>query len=628
MNSRLLACALLLSSAAPLLRATDVEMTIDVAGTERKVLFRLDQEVAPKTSENFAKLCREGFYDGISFHRVIPGYVVQGGDPLTKEAGARAKWGTGGPGYTIPAELGGKHVRGALAASRLGDQANPKKESSGSQFYVVLRDIKPLDGQYTVFGRIVSGLEAFEEIASAPSDESKIPTASITIKSTRVIEAEAPAIPDLTATEAPVIKLGAASAMPPAEKPAAAATPTIPSGPPASSAVAAIEGGSKAKAEPSATPEPQPDAPEAAKPAVAMNAKADDEPQKPAVAEEAKPAVAMETKPADAPAPAPASTTSPDATPSKPLALNAAADAPKPTPTTTPEPKAEPKTDTPPAPKPEPAETTVAAAPAPMTSGPAFSPLSLNDAAAASPAPAAANPAPAQPASSGVNIANALAEAMRATPAPDPTEPPPAITTGNEAPTGFNFGTPGNAAAPAPAPQPVAPAPPVEDRMTLNTERPLSPMRLEADGDTLARATAALGGEAGNQPADDGFMPLSSVGTFGNSAAKPAPAQEAPKQPSTQSANPKPAAKPAPKPAPPAADPDPLAFPTFRQGAVENDEPAPQPSTPTPGMAAPSPEADPLAAPIAGPETPAAPPQQAAPEKPRGPLGRFIRRIW
>jgi cyclophilin family peptidyl-prolyl cis-trans isomerase len=219
MNTRILAmaAALLVPTA---LRAVDVEMKIDVAGAERTVVIRLDEKIAPETSANFAKLCAEGFYDGIGFHRVIPNYIVQTGDPLSKDPAQIEKWGTGGPGYTIPAELGGSHVRGAIAAARLGDQANPEKASSGSQFYVALRDIKPLDGKYTVFGNVISGLEAFDEIAGAPSNDDQVPTAPIAIVSTRVLETkpEPKNPPDLTATE-PM-------------KPAA----------PAASAVAAVEG--------------------------------------------------------------------------------------------------------------------------------------------------------------------------------------------------------------------------------------------------------------------------------------------------------------------------------------------------------------------------------------------------
>ncbi|MCB1062682.1 MAG: peptidylprolyl isomerase [Verrucomicrobiae bacterium] len=207
-------------------------MKIDVAGIERTVVITLDEKIAPKTSANFEKLCRDGFYDGISVHRVIPNYIVQTGDPLTKDASAKDKWGTGGPGYTVPAELGGKHVRGAIATARLGDAENPERASSGSQFYVALREIAPLDGQYTVFANVTSGLEFFDEIAGAPSDDKKVPTMPIKILSTRILEPEPAGVPvtDLTATEmkpAAPAESPAPSPVPADEPPAPAPTPSL-----------------------------------------------------------------------------------------------------------------------------------------------------------------------------------------------------------------------------------------------------------------------------------------------------------------------------------------------------------------------------------------------------------------
>ncbi|MCB1076451.1 MAG: peptidylprolyl isomerase, partial [Verrucomicrobiae bacterium] len=237
MNTRTLAVAVTLMVPSVLL-ATDVEMKIDVAGAERTVVIHLDEKVAPKTCENFAKLCREGFYDGIQVHRVIPNYIVQTGDPLSRDPDQRQKWGTGGPDYTIPAELGGKHVRGALAASRLPDKRNPEKASSGSQFYVALRDIAPLDGQYTVFGRVIEGLEAFDEISGAPADQENIPTEAIVIKSTKVMESK-------PSTETEIPNLTAAPMEP---------------GDPTKSAVAAAtqpEKPAMAKLEPKSEPEPE-----------------------------------------------------------------------------------------------------------------------------------------------------------------------------------------------------------------------------------------------------------------------------------------------------------------------------------------------------------------------------------
>ncbi len=123
-----------------------------------KINIALDFDAAPKTAANFEKLVKEKFYDGLTFHRIIPGFVIQGGDPKGD--------GTGDPGYTLPAEIKLKHRRGAVAMARLPDQVNPARESSGSQFYIALQDLPQLDGQYTVFGEVISGMEIVQKIAA------------------------------------------------------------------------------------------------------------------------------------------------------------------------------------------------------------------------------------------------------------------------------------------------------------------------------------------------------------------------------------------------------------------------------------------------------------------------------
>lgn len=122
-----------------------------------EVVCELYADQAPQTVNNFVYLARSGFYDGLSFHRVVPGFVIQGGDPLGK--------GNGGPGYTVPAEIGLSHDKGALATARLSDQVNPERASSGSQFYITLDKTPHLDGGYTVFGQVVSGMSVVESIA-------------------------------------------------------------------------------------------------------------------------------------------------------------------------------------------------------------------------------------------------------------------------------------------------------------------------------------------------------------------------------------------------------------------------------------------------------------------------------
>lgn len=126
----------------------------------------------PKHRDNFEKLALTGYFNGLLFHRVINGFMIQTGDPYTRDtsAAAVAKYGQGGPGYTIPAEFVPeyRHKKGALAAARRGDVANPKKESSGSQFYLVQdeKTCAQLDGEYTVFGETIRGLDIIDRIAS------------------------------------------------------------------------------------------------------------------------------------------------------------------------------------------------------------------------------------------------------------------------------------------------------------------------------------------------------------------------------------------------------------------------------------------------------------------------------
>ena len=137
------------------------------------------------------KLALAGYYDGLLFHRVINGFMIQGGDPLTKDASKISEFGTGGPDYTIPAEIeqgvkaGYRHKKGALAAARIGDAANPYRESSGSQFYIVQDEqaCAQLDGAYTVFGETVSGLDVIDKIAAVKTDNRDIPLNPVRINS-------------------------------------------------------------------------------------------------------------------------------------------------------------------------------------------------------------------------------------------------------------------------------------------------------------------------------------------------------------------------------------------------------------------------------------------------------------
>lgn len=121
-----------------------------------KIVCELYPDQAPLSVTNFITLAKKGFYNGLTFHRVVTNFVVQGGDPEGT--------GQGGPGYTIPAEIGLLHNEGALAWARLPDQVNPQKRSSGSQFYITLAKVPYLDGEYTVFGQTTSGLDVTKKI--------------------------------------------------------------------------------------------------------------------------------------------------------------------------------------------------------------------------------------------------------------------------------------------------------------------------------------------------------------------------------------------------------------------------------------------------------------------------------
>jgi len=146
----------------------------------------------PLHRDNFVKLARSGYYDGMLFHRVIRDFMIQGGDPFTKQEGKEAQYGTGGPNYTIPAEIvaGKTHKKGALAAARRGDNVNPEKASSGSQFYLVQSEegCKHLDGQYTIFGETISGLDVIDKIASVATNNRNLPLEPVKIISVKEVK--------------------------------------------------------------------------------------------------------------------------------------------------------------------------------------------------------------------------------------------------------------------------------------------------------------------------------------------------------------------------------------------------------------------------------------------------------
>lgn len=148
----------------------------------------------PKHRDNFSKLVSENYYDGIRFHRVIEGFMIQTGDPYSRDTAKINAWGTGGPDYTVPAEFVNEywHKKGAIAAARKGDLANPTKASSGSQFYIVHDEnaCLHLDGQYSIFGEVIEGLEVIDRIAEVATDPYDRPYEDVMIKSIRPVVEE------------------------------------------------------------------------------------------------------------------------------------------------------------------------------------------------------------------------------------------------------------------------------------------------------------------------------------------------------------------------------------------------------------------------------------------------------
>jgi len=134
------------------------------------IVFKLLPDLAPETVRNFEKLARDGFYNGTLFHRVIPGFMIQGGDPNTK-SGNKSTWGTGGPGYTIKAEFSSRsHHRGIVSMARAQDP-----NSAGSQFFIVTTDSTFLDRQYTVFGEVIEGIDVADKIVKLQRDRNDCP---------------------------------------------------------------------------------------------------------------------------------------------------------------------------------------------------------------------------------------------------------------------------------------------------------------------------------------------------------------------------------------------------------------------------------------------------------------------
>jgi len=154
--------------------------------SEGEMVAEFWSDVAPKTVENFKKLAKSGFYDGTAFHRVIKGFMIQGGDPLTKDESKQSRWGTGDPGYKIDAEFNKKsHERGVLSMARSQDP-----NSAGSQFFICHGAPKFLDGQYTAFGKLIKGEDVLEKIATTKTLPGDRPEKRMNVESIKIVPAD------------------------------------------------------------------------------------------------------------------------------------------------------------------------------------------------------------------------------------------------------------------------------------------------------------------------------------------------------------------------------------------------------------------------------------------------------
>lgn len=162
-------------------------MTVHTGRTKEQVMFEIFPDKAPQTVRNFQQNVEKGTYNGLAFHRAVKDYLVQTGDPVSRDDNARDKWGLTQE-STIPGEFKLPHTIGAVAMARRGDRSNPERHSDGTQFYFVLGDMSGLDGQYTVFGQVVSGMDVLRRISRSVTDSNDCPVVRVEIKKIQVIE--------------------------------------------------------------------------------------------------------------------------------------------------------------------------------------------------------------------------------------------------------------------------------------------------------------------------------------------------------------------------------------------------------------------------------------------------------
>jgi peptidyl-prolyl cis-trans isomerase B (cyclophilin B) len=169
---------------------TKVELAV-IKTSEGEMIVQFWTDAAPNTVENFKKLAREGFYDGTIFHRIVKGFMIQGGDPNSKDPAKENSYGEGGPGYKIKAEFNDhSHQRGVISMARSSDP-----DSAGSQFFICLAPVPRLDGQYTTFGKLIKGTDVLEKIGDTPvtknsAGEMSKPTKRVVIESVKIVAAD------------------------------------------------------------------------------------------------------------------------------------------------------------------------------------------------------------------------------------------------------------------------------------------------------------------------------------------------------------------------------------------------------------------------------------------------------
>lgn len=169
---------------------TTAAIDLVVNGQIRRVVIELNDEVAPQTCDNFVKMARSGYYNGLAVHRAIQNYLVQMGDPYTRDEAQKHLWGTGGPDHSVPAEIKSRHVRGSVAMARMPSG----NASSGSQFFITLDTQSQLDGKYAVFANVIRGIEHLDYIGGMTVDTNDVPITRVEINAVTVaVPGEAPA---------------------------------------------------------------------------------------------------------------------------------------------------------------------------------------------------------------------------------------------------------------------------------------------------------------------------------------------------------------------------------------------------------------------------------------------------